>query len=82
GPAFMPTADGDHSIETPVRHAPLKIGTTTASKLRHGWNSGMDGKIKKQLPTESQSAEAASRSTRISARRSKGFALSSALLPD
>ncbi|MFE3654095.1 hypothetical protein ACFXO2_41065, partial [Streptomyces sp. NPDC059152] len=32
GPAFMPTADGDHSIETPVRHAPLKIGTTTASQ--------------------------------------------------
>ncbi|MFE1444330.1 hypothetical protein, partial [Streptomyces sp. NPDC058739] len=31
GPAFMPAASCDHPIETPVRHPPLKIGTTTAT---------------------------------------------------
>jgi hypothetical protein len=32
----------DHPIETPVRHTPLKIGTTTATKLlkRHFNKSG------------------------------------------
>jgi hypothetical protein len=29
----MPAANCDHPIETPVRRTPLKIGTTTASKL-------------------------------------------------
>ncbi|MET7653988.1 hypothetical protein [Streptomyces sp. NPDC005486] len=29
----MPAADGNHSIEHPVRHAALKIGTTTATYL-------------------------------------------------
>ncbi|MFJ4539950.1 hypothetical protein ACIP39_28895 [Streptomyces tibetensis] len=28
----MPAADGNHSIEHPVRHAALKIGTTTATQ--------------------------------------------------
>ncbi|MET9135150.1 hypothetical protein ABZX44_35890, partial [Streptomyces antibioticus] len=42
GPAFMPATSCDHPIETPVRHTPLKIGTTTATEYlvsthrRHG----------------------------------------------
>ncbi|MFF1743776.1 hypothetical protein, partial [Streptomyces mirabilis] len=32
GPVFMLATSCDHPIETPVRHTPLKIETTTASK--------------------------------------------------
>ncbi len=32
----MPTAGRDHPIETPVRHPPLKIGTTTATYV-YAW---------------------------------------------